>query len=441
MGSLLLVIIYISFISLGLPDSLLGSAWPVMYEEINVPFSYAGIITMIVSFCTIISSLLSERMNRKLGTGLVTAISVFMTAVALIGFSQTHTFWILCLWSIPYGLGAGGVDAALNNYVSLHYKSRHINWLHCMWGVGASISPYIMSACLTGGLGWNKGYWSVGIIQILLAIALFMTLPMWKNKKKAQTQNKTQENKPVSIKKALGIPGVKQILVAFFAYCALEQTAMLWASSFLVKSREIEPNTAAGLASMFLIGMAVGRFISGLISDKIGDRNMIRNGTIIIAIGIVLILLPGKISLAGFIILGLGCAPIYPAIIHSTPRNFGANNSQAIIGIQMASAYIGSTFMPPLFGIIAQNIGTDVLSIYLAVLAILMLVMTEKLNKIVNERRRRARQRKMEKEKDIFYIQNPMTKEKEPEDIRTEKQIVGDHINEQIENNIIDIIE
>ncbi|NWL88154.1 MFS transporter [Paenibacillus sp. 79R4] len=388
MVSILLIIIYLAFISLGLPDSLIGSAWPVMQSEFGVPVSYAGLITMIIACGTIISSLLSDKLTRRLGTGLVTAISVLLTAAALFGFSISHSFVWLCLWAIPYGLGAGAVDAALNNYVALHYASRHMSWLHCFWGVGAAVSPYIMSYYLTGGYGWNNGYRTIGIIQIILTVILFISLPLWKNRN-AENSKEEISSKPLSLQQAVRINGVPLILVAFFSYCALEQTTMLWASSYLVQHRGVDINVAARFASLFFLGITFGRFLSGFIADRLGDKLLIRIGIFTSMAGIIFIALPvttDVLALIGLIIVGLGCAPTYPAIIHSTPFNFGKENSQAIIGIQMASAYVGTTFMPPLFGFIAAHVSIGLYPLFLIILAILMLFMSEKLNKVVAER-------------------------------------------------------
>ncbi len=387
MFSLLIVIIYIAFISLGLPDSITGSAWPVMHGELGVPLSYVGIVTMIIAGCTIISGLTSDWLTRKLGAGLVTAISVAMTAVALFGFSVTESFLPLCFWAIPYGLGAGAVDAALNNYVALHYASRHMSWLHCFWGVGAATGPYIMSYALTSGAGWNNGYRIISVIQIVLTAVLFASLPMWK--KRTDEAENGEEVKSKGIIGSLKIKGVPLVLVMFFGYCALEATAGIWASSYLVEYKGTDAETAARFASLFYIGITVGRFVCGFVADKIGDRNLIRIGLAVITAGLVMIMLPVEINgvaLAGLVIVGIGCAPIYPSVIHATPANFGKENSQAIIGIQMASAYVGTTFMPPLFGIIAENINIGLYPFYMAVFAVLMVVCSEWLNKKVSER-------------------------------------------------------
>ena len=382
MFSLLIAIIYLSFISLGLPDSLLGSAWPVMRMDLGASLSMGGIITMLISGCTILSSLSSDRVTHKLGAGLTTAISVAMTAIALFGFSISDAFWQLCLWAIPYGLGAGAVDAALNNYVALHYNSRHMSWLHCFWGVGTIISPYIMSYALTHSV-WTNGYRIVSYIQFGIAAVLLLTLPLWKVNKSAETEHGSTAI--LGIKGALKIKGVPYLLIGFLSYCAAEATTMLWASSYLEGTRGVGKEQAAAFGSLFFIGITVGRFLAGFISDKLGDNKMIRLGTCIALLGVCFIALPFKIlTMIGFIVIGLGCAPVYPCIIHSTPRNFGAENSQGIIGIQMASAYVGSTFMPPVFGLLANNVSLTLMPVYLAFFLIMLLVMIYKTEKACN---------------------------------------------------------
>lgn len=395
MTQLLLAIIYLAFISLGLPDSLLGSAWPTMYIQFDVPISYAGIISMIISAGTIISSLQSDRLTKKLGTGKVTAISVAATAVALFGFSFSHSFWALCLWAIPYGLGAGSVDASLNNYVALHYESRHMSWLHCMWGVGATAGPYIMGIALSMGQGWNMGYRYIGIIQVVLTAILVFSIPLWKGRKSlvknlqntgteqllgnASEKAGTTSEKALSLREILKIAGAKEVMICFFCYCALEQTAGLWASSYLTLHKGVSSEMAAIFASLFYIGITVGRAISGFITMKLNDIQMIRLGQGIIVAGIVAMILPGSniLAMAGLVLIGLGCAPIYPCVIHSTPAHFGADKSQAIIGVQMAFAYIGTMLMPPLFGMIARGISVALLPFYLFAILVVMIIMHE----------------------------------------------------------------
>ena len=380
----LLGIIYLSFISLGLPDALLGAAWPNMYPEFQVPVSFAGMISMIIAFGTIISSLQSDRLTKRFGTGKVPAVSVGITALALFGFSISHNFILLCLWAIPYGLGAGSVDASLNNYVALHYASKHMSWLHCMWGIGATLGPYIMGAALTGGATWNTGYRMISVLQILLTAVLIFSLPKWE-KQNADSEKDALE-KALSLKEILAIPGAKAIMLCFFCYCAIEQTTMLWASSYLNLAKDVDAKTAASFAGMFCIGITIGRGINGFIAMKLKDRQMIRMGQAIILTGIIVMLLPfgQTVSLIGFSLIGLGCAPIYPCIIHSTPEHFGAERSQAIIGVQMASAYIGTCLMPPLFGLIANHISIRLLPFYLLILLVLMVCMHEILERKVH---------------------------------------------------------
>ncbi len=383
MFALLIAIIYLSFISLGLPDSLLGSAWPVMQGQLGVPLSFAGIISMIICAGTVISSLLSDRLTRTFGTGVVTAVSVAMTAGALFAFSFGNRFWMLALAAVPYGLGAGGVDAALNNYVALHLKARHMSWLHCMWGVGASVSPYIMSFALTDGLGWNGGYRIVAIIQIVLSACIFLSLPLWKSDKtktdNADGQPLSGKQKPVGFRAIFGTKGAIACFICFFAYCSLEQTTMLWASSYMISYNSITAERAAMFASLFFIGIMAGRAVNGFLTLKFSDKTLIRAGLAIIAAGIVFIIIPSvqALTIAGFIIIGLGCAPVYPCIIHMTPSLFGEDKSQAMIGVQMASAYLGSCFAPPLYGLIANNVWLDALPYYLIFFLALMAVMHE----------------------------------------------------------------
>lgn len=383
---LLLAIIYLSFISLGLPDALLGSAWPTIYQEFEVPVSYMGIISMVISAGTVVSSLMSDRLTLKLGTGKVTAFSVALTAAALFGFSVSSSFWMLCLWAIPYGLGAGSVDASLNNYVALHYASRHMSWLHCMWGIGASVGPYIMGYVLSGGQHWTMGYRLIGVIQVVLTAGLFLSLPLWKNRTGASEDGKpVSERKPLSLKQIIRIPGAKEIMIAFFCYCALEQTTGLWASSYLVLHKGLNSETAASFASLFFVGITIGRVLNGFLTIKMSDTQLIRMGQMIVLVGIAALLLPmGEIvSLAGLLLVGLGCAPIYPCVIHSTPAHFGAERSQAVIGVQMASAYVGNCVMPPVFGLIANHISITLLPIYLLAILILMVFTHEKMLKNV----------------------------------------------------------
>ena len=378
MYTLLLAVIYLVFISLGLPDSLLGSGWPTMRLVFDQPLSAAGMVSMIITGGTICSSLLSERLTARFTTKGVTVASVFLSAAALFGFSISTRFWMLCLWAVPYGLAAGCIDSAINNYVALHYRSRHMSWLHCFWGVGTVISPCVMSWALTRS-GWQLGYRTVALMQLAIGAVLVLTLPLWRAHGGGEEQS-ARAGQVLGIRGALKIKGAPTLFVGFFAYCGAEGTSILWASSYLAGVRGFSAEHAAASAAVLYVGITLGRFISGFIADKVGDRGMIRLGTGVVAAALVVLALPGGGELGALLglgLLGLGNAPVYPAIIHATPTNFGAENSQGIIGMQMASAYVGSTLMPPLFGLIANRAGLFWMPFFLAVLILLMITMLE----------------------------------------------------------------
>lgn len=373
MVHLLLAIIYMAFISLGLPDGLLGAAWPSMVPELGTPVSFAGVIFVIISVGTVVSSLLSQRLNLRFGPGRVTAVSVAMTAAALFGFASSRSVWQLCLWAVPYGLGAGSVDACLNNYVALHYASRHMSWLHCMWGIGASVGPYIMGAVLSAGRHWSAGYRCIGVIQLALTAVLLLSLPLWK---RSGGDGEGEKAKPLRLGAIFAIPGAKPLLLAFFCYCALEQTMGLWAGSYLALYRGFTPEQAAGFAGLFYLGITLGRALNGFLTFRFSDSFLTRTGFAVVALGIAAVLLPlgETAALAGLALVGLGCAPVYPCIIHATPERFGAERSQAVIGILMAGAYLGNCLMPPLFGLIANHVSIGLLPPYLlALLAVMAL--------------------------------------------------------------------
>ena len=380
MTTLLLALVYICFISLGLPDSLLGSSWPTVHQQLNLPLSYAGIISSVISLGTILSSLVTGKLLQKLGTGKLTAISIALTAIGLLGFSFCKGFWGFIICAIPYGLGAGAVDAALNNYVALNFKSQHMSWLHCAWGAGASISPYIMGLALTGLNDWSKGYLIVFIIQALLSTVIFFTLPVWK-KGEIKRSNDGEEEvlESFSLNRILKIPGAISCFIAFFGYCALEVTASLWASSYLVKVHNVTAETASLFASLFYIGITLGRAINGFLSMKLSDKLLIRSGLTIILVGLILLVLPfsSLFALVGFIVIGLGCAPVYPCIIHMTPSLFGRAQSRSMIGIQMAFAYTGFLIVPPIFGFVASAFSIKLLPLFLLCLLLLTFVMHE----------------------------------------------------------------
>ncbi|MDL2317770.1 MFS transporter [Eubacteriales bacterium OttesenSCG-928-A19] len=387
MMTVLLVIIYVAFISLGLPDSLLGSAWPAMYEGFGMPVSAAGVISMTIAAGTIISSLLSERLIRRLGTGLVTLISVTMTAVALLGISFSGSFVAVLLWAIPLGLGAGSVDAALNNFVALHYKASHMNWLHCFWGLGASAGPVIMSYYLAQSGAWSSGYRAVSVIQFTLVAVLVVSLPLWKKARGGAEEGEQDQGERFGIGRLLALPGAKATLVSFFCYCAIETTVGLWGSTFFVLVRGIGPDVAARWISLYFMGITLGRAFSGFLSVRLSSIQMIRLGQGLMAAGVLILLLPlsGWPLLVGLFCIGLGCAPIFPTLLHETPNSFGKEHSQAIMGVQMATAYIGSTLMPPLFGLLGASLGYGLLPWYLGALLILMICMVQLLYRQVRK--------------------------------------------------------
>ena len=381
MTHLLLWIIYLSFISLGLPDSLLGAAWPVMHSDLGAPISAAGVISMLISAFVAVSSLCSDRMTRRFGAGKVNAASCAMTAAALYGFSCSTSFWQLCVLAIPYGLGAGGVDAALNNYAAIHYDSRHMSWLHCMWGIGSSVGPYIMSCALTGS-GWEGGYRQVAVLQMILTALLLLSLPLWKRGE----GEKEISVKAVTLRETVAIPGAKAAAAYFFCYCGLEQTVVLWGSSYLVLCGGLSEEAAARFAALFLAGLTIGRGVSGFMAMKLSDAQMIRLGLMAAAAGVLCLLLQlgGVMTLAGLMITGFGCAPLYPSGIHATPACFGTECSQALIGLQMACASIGCVVLPPLLGVVAQHLSRWIFPWYLAGLLIAMAAANHRLTNIEN---------------------------------------------------------
>jgi len=397
--------IYLAFISLGLPDALLGSAWPIMYQEFAVPVSYSGTVFMIICGGTILSSLNSEKLNRRFGTGKITAISVFLTAIALFGFSISHSFLMLCLFAIPYGLGAGSVDAALNHYVALHYSSRHMSWLHCMWGLGASVGPYIMGFVLQRGEPWNRGYLIVSIIQFILAIILFCSLSLWKKNPEELKENaastakqeapkqEAPKQRALSLKEVFAIPGAKESLASFYGYCALEQTVGLWAGSFMVLALGMEENLAASFVALYYFGITFGRFLSGFFTMKWKDEQMVLGGSAIVFFGIFLLFTPWSkaLVLPALILIGLGCAPVYPSVIHSTPYNFGVEHSSALIGAQMAAAYVGTLIMPPLFGVLGRSFSMKLFPYYSMFLLLFMVFTYRRMLQVTKKARREKR--------------------------------------------------
>jgi len=367
MATALLIIIYLAFISLGLPDSLLGASWPVAYAQLGVPISYAGFVSIFVTAGTVVSSLVSVRVIRRFGTGVVTAACVLLTASALMGISFADRFVYLCLLAIPLGLGGGAIDAALNNYVALHYKASHMSFLHSFWGVGATASPLIVAYFLARGANWRGGYRTVSIIQLVLAVVMIASLPLWKRVPHAQ--NESADAGPIEInnRAAIGRRGAVAAVLSFFFYCAGEMTTGLWAATYFVNVRGVDPSVAASWGSLFFFGIMGGRMVSGLLAIRIKEKTLVNVGIAIAAIGALTLALPlpQAFQLVGLLLYGIGCAPVFPNLIHITPRRFGASHSQAIIGLQMAAAYTGSTLMPPLVGWVGQNAGFAALPYYL----------------------------------------------------------------------------
>lgn len=380
MFSLLLALIYVSFISLGLPDSLLGSAWPQMQESLGGSLSLGGVISFLITASTILSSLMSHRVIQRFGTGGVTMCSVAMTALALLGFSLSDSFLVLCLWAIPYGLGAGSVDAALNNFVALHCKAKHMSWLHCFWGIGATGGPYIMGLCLSRGMGWQAGYRTISFLQMALTLILLLSLPLWKKQELPLSGGETVRPQTPQWRKLLKRPGVKAALTAFFFYSALELTTGLWGSSYMVAVRGISPETAAKWIPLFYLGITAGRFFSGFLTLRFSDDTMVRLGEGTAIVGIILLLLPlhNLFLCVGLILTGLGCAPIYPSLLHATPQRFGKSLSQSLMGTQMAISYLGSTTMPPVSGFLSEKISMGLYPVLLLVFALCMTILTEK---------------------------------------------------------------
>ena len=382
---ILLVIIYAAFISLGLPDALLGAGWPVMQPEFGVPVSWMGAVALLISISTVVSSLLADRITRKFGTGSVTAFSVALTAVAIIGFATSSSYWHLCIWAVPYGLGAGSIDTCLNNYVAIHYSGKHMSWLHCMWGLGAASGPYIMSAAIAFANNWRVGYWSVALVQIVLTFCLFLSLPVWKNTH-GESEQEASCGGPLSLRQIFSMPGAKALILTFFCYCAMEQTAGQWAASYFFGHIGLKEELCALFASMYYSGITVGRFINGFLTVRFSDRTLVRGGCALIIFGLLIMLIPAGwvFAVVGMLLIGFGSAPIYPCVIHATPTFFGSANSQAVIGVEMASAYIGICVMPPVFGYIADWIGIWFLPIFLLVITGVMVICHERAYKVVN---------------------------------------------------------
>jgi fucose permease len=385
---ILLIIIYAAFISLGLPDSLLGSAWPAMRTELGAPVQTAGWLAMTISVCTIISSLFSNRVITRFKTGKVTAVSVAMTAAALLGFAFAPSLWFLFLMAVPLGLGAGSIDAGLNNYVALHFESSHMNWLHSFWGIGATVGPMIMAYHIAAQNGWRYGYLTIAAIQAVLVTVLFASLKMWKNGADGSSPDDIGGTKYISNREALRLPNAKLAMLGFIFFSATESTTGLWCSSYLSVYHGFSAADAATVASCFYGGITVGRIVSGFISMKVKSTDLMRWGQLTCAAGALLVILPlpAAFSVIGIVLTGLGTSPVFPAMIHETPNRFGRDVSQAIVGLEMAVAYIGGTVSAPLFGQLASIVGIRLFPYYILACTLIMLSASELL-------RRRMRQK------------------------------------------------
>ena len=378
--TVLLCVIYLSFISLGLPDSLLGAAWPTMRLDLGAPLALAGALSMVCAGGTILSSLMSARLIRRFGTGKVTLVSVAMTAVALVGYALAPSPWMLFLAAIPLGLGAGSVDAALNNYVALHYAAKHMSWLHCFWGLGATLGPMILSGCMAAGGSWRGGYGIVIALQAALTGALALSMPLWKRAEGGELAGRARAQAEMTNAQALRLPGMKAVILTFFCYCAVESSVSLWTASYMTEVRGMTAEQGALAASLFFLGITLGRGLNGFLAIRFTGKALIRAGAcLMLASSLLLLLSPiPALCCAAVCLFGLGCAPVYPCMIHETPRRFGAAASQAATGLQMATAYTGSTFMPPLMGLISRQVGLTIFPWWMLLITAVMLLASER---------------------------------------------------------------
>ena len=381
----LLIIIFITFIGVGLPDSVLGTAWPSIYREFNLPVSLAGYISATVSACTIISSLISSKVINKFGTGVVSAVSTLMTAAALLGYAFSNNAVFFFLLAIPLGLGAGSIDTALNNFVALHYSASKMNFLHCFYGIGVAASPYVMSLALGADDNWRKGYVIIGLIQFGIALIAVLSLPLWKKAKKKDGSDNLTPPKTLTLSQLFKMPAVRMSCFAFFSYCALELCAGSWSSTYFVDIKGLTSDKAAQIAMLFYVGLASGRFLSGIVARKVGRWKIIGISTLILFVALILFVLPLPVFVAAVALffIGLGCGPVFPNLTHLTPQNFGEDISQSVIGVQQASSYAGIMLMPWLFGILAQTVSTVVFPYYLLFLFVLFALTLFMLQKAV----------------------------------------------------------
>ena len=378
MATALLIIIYIAFIGLGIPDSLFGTAWPAIYSEFELPISFGSFVTIIISCGTVLSSMISSKIILRLGTNKVSACSTLLTALALLGFSFAPNLWVMCFWAIILGIGAGAIDVALNNYVAIHYSATHMSFLHCFYGVGVSVSPYILSLVIAGNFGWRGGYRIAFAIQLIITLLLFLSLPLWRKAHGGENESEENTHKDLSFGSVLKIPGVKMMCSLFIASCAIECTCGGWGSTFLVEYKHLPAEKAAQIIMIYYIGMTLGRFLSGVLAAKLHSWKIIKLGQIVLGLALLLLIIPGGVYLCalGMFLIGLGNGPLFPNFNYLTPENFGSDVSQSVIGIQMASAYIGIMIAPALCGLLGQVFGMVIFPFYLIVFYAIMIPVT-----------------------------------------------------------------
>ncbi len=375
MATLLLIIIYIAFIGLGIPDSLFGPAWPGIYTEFNLPISFANFITVICPCGTILSSFISAKLIEKLGTSKVCLISTLTTALTLLGFSFSPNIWVMCLLSLPLGLGAGAIDVALNNYVALHYSATHMSFLHCFYGIGVTLSPYIMSAVISTKAGWRGGYKIAFGLQLLISLILLLSLPLWGKVKHKTTYPESEEaHNALGFTETLKLPGVKSTCMLFFSSCAIEFMCGNWGSTYLVEHKHLTADIAARIITFYYIGIALGRFLSGVLAAKISCEKIVKIGQCVLGVAIMILLIPGPVyfSIAGLFLVGLGNGPLFPNLNYLTPQNFGEKFSQSVVSVQMCSSYVGILVGPFIFSLIGQTVGMVAFPFYILALFCVM---------------------------------------------------------------------
>ena len=385
MATALLIIIYIAFIGLGIPDSLFGTAWPAIYSEFELPISFGSFVTIIISCGTVLSSVISSKIISRLGTNKVSAYSTLLTALALLGFSFAPNLWVMCFWAIILGVGAGAIDVALNNYVAIHYSATHMSFLHCFYGVGVSVSPYILSLVIAGNFGWRGGYRIAFAIQLIITLLLFLSLPLWRKAHGGENESEENTHKDLSFGSVLKIPGVKMMCSLFIASCAIECTCGGWGSTFLVEYKHLPAEKAAQIIMIYYIGMTLGRFLSGVLAAKLHSWKIIKLGQIVLGLALLLLILPGGVYLCalGMFLIGLGNGPLFPNFNYLTPENFGSDISQSVIGIQMASAYIGIMVAPAVCGLLGQVFGMVIFPFYLILFYAIMIPVTIRIKTVL----------------------------------------------------------